>query len=100
MTAWVVRKLAETAAFFKSEVEEERQVDFDTYYATQPTIAVFLFIYFVATMIGCGGQAYHCWQGSRDEAISARPWLARGLRSAPTISPATLARWHCPQPLP
>jgi hypothetical protein len=66
--------------FFKSEVGEERQVDFDTYYATQPTIAVFLFIYFVATMIGCGGQAYHCWQGSRDEAISARPWLARGLR--------------------
>ncbi len=66
--------------FFKSEVGEERQVDFDTYYATQPTIAVFLFIYFVATAIGCGGQAYHCWQGSRDPAISARPWLARGLR--------------------
>ncbi|MFD4641038.1 MAB_1171c family putative transporter [Lentzea sp. NPDC058436] len=66
--------------FFKSEVSEERQVDFDTFYATQPTIAVFLFIYFVATMIGCGGQAYHCWQGSRDEAISARPWLRRGLR--------------------
>ncbi|WP_434439199.1 MAB_1171c family putative transporter [Lentzea sp. E54] len=66
--------------FFKSEVGEERQVDFDTYYATQPTVAVFLFIYFVATGVGCGGQAYHCWQGARDEAISARPWLARGLR--------------------
>lgn len=66
--------------FFKSEVEEERQVDFDTFYATQPTVAVFLFIYLVATGVGCGGQAYHCWQGARDEAISARPWLARGLR--------------------
>ncbi|MDX8031083.1 MAB_1171c family putative transporter [Lentzea sp. BCCO 10_0856] len=66
--------------FFKSEVGEERQVDFDTFYATQPTVAVFLFIYLVATAVGCGGQAYHCWQGSRDEAISARPWLARGLR--------------------
>ncbi|MFI6097035.1 MAB_1171c family putative transporter [Lentzea sp. NPDC051213] len=66
--------------FFKSEVGEERQVDFDTFYATQPTVAVFLFIYLVATMVGCGGQAYHCWQGARDEAISARPWLARGLR--------------------
>jgi hypothetical protein len=66
--------------FFKSEVDEERQVDFDTFYATQPTIAVFLFIYLVATMIGCGGQAYHCWQGSRDAAISARPWLRLGLR--------------------
>ncbi|RDI33122.1 MAB_1171c family putative transporter [Lentzea flaviverrucosa] len=66
--------------FFKSEVDEERQVDFDTYYATQPTIAVFLFIYLVATMVGCGGQAYHCWQGSRDQAISARPWLRLGLR--------------------
>ncbi|GHH46578.1 MAB_1171c family putative transporter [Lentzea cavernae] len=66
--------------FFKSEVGEERQIDFDTYYATQPTIAVFLFIYLVSTMIGCGGQAYHCWQGSRDEAISARPWLRLGLR--------------------
>jgi len=66
--------------FFRSEVGEERQVDFDTFYATQPTIAVFLFIYFLATGIGCGGQAYHCWQGSRDEAIAARPWLALGLR--------------------
>lgn len=66
--------------FFKSEVGEERQIDFDTYYATQPTVAVFLFIYLVATGVGCGGQAYHCWQGARDEAISARPWLARGLR--------------------
>ncbi|MGZ3142675.1 MAB_1171c family putative transporter [Lentzea chajnantorensis] len=66
--------------FFKSEVGDERQVDFDTFYATQPTVAVFLFIYFVATAVGCGGQAYHCWQGARDEAISARPWLARGLR--------------------
>lgn len=66
--------------FSESEVGEERQVDFDTFYATQPTIAVFLFIYLVATMIGCGGQAYHCWQGSCDEAISARPWLRLGLR--------------------
>ncbi|WP_394615820.1 MAB_1171c family putative transporter [Lentzea sp. JNUCC 0626] len=66
--------------FFKSEVDEERQIDFDTHYATQPTIAVFLFIYLVATMVGCGGQAYHCWQGSRDPAISARPWLRLGLR--------------------
>ncbi|SER23532.1 hypothetical protein SAMN05216188_10982 [Lentzea xinjiangensis] len=66
--------------FFKSEVGEERQVDFDTFYATQPTVAVFLFVYLVATGVGCGGQAYHCWQGARDEAISARPWLARGLR--------------------
>lgn len=66
--------------FFKSEVDEERQVDFDTFYATQPTVAVFLFIYLVAAAVGCGGQAYHCWQGARDEAISARPWLARGLR--------------------
>lgn len=66
--------------FFKSEVEEERQVDFDTFYATQPTVAAFLFIYLVSTLVGCGGQAYHCWQGARDEAISARPWLALGLR--------------------
>ncbi len=65
--------------FFRSDVGEERQVDFDTHYATQPTIAVFLFVYLVATAVGCGGQAYHCWQGARDEAISARPWLARGL---------------------
>jgi hypothetical protein len=66
--------------FYKSEVGEERQIDFDTFYATQPTVAVFLFIYLVATLVGCGGQAYHCWQGARDEAISARPWLALGLR--------------------
>lgn len=66
--------------FFKSEVREERQIDFDTYYATQPTVAVFLFIYLVSTVVGCGGQAYHCWQGARDQEISARPWLARGLR--------------------
>jgi hypothetical protein len=66
--------------FFKSEVTEERQIDFDTFYATQPTVGVFLFIYLVATAVGCGGQAYHCWQGARDEAISARPWLALGLR--------------------
>ncbi|MFD9703293.1 MAB_1171c family putative transporter [Lentzea sp. NPDC059081] len=65
--------------FFQSEIGEERQVDFDTYYSSQPTIAVFLFIYLVATAVGCGGQAYHCRQGARDEAISARPWLARGL---------------------
>jgi hypothetical protein len=65
--------------FFSSDIGEERQVDFDTYYAGQPTIAVFLFIYLVATAVGCGGQAYHCRQGARDEAISARPWLARGL---------------------
>jgi hypothetical protein len=69
-----------TVLFFKSRIDEERQTDFDTFYATQPTVAVYLFIYLVATGIGCGGQAYHCWQGSRDEAISARPWLARGLR--------------------
>jgi hypothetical protein len=79
--------------FFKSEVDEERQVDFDTFYATQPTVAVFLFIYFVATAVGCGGQAYHCWQGARDEAISARPWLARGLRwySATGLFPVAFA---------
>ncbi|SDF96641.1 hypothetical protein SAMN05216553_104403 [Lentzea fradiae] len=65
--------------FFSSDITEERQVDFDTYYASQPTIGVLLFIYFAATAAGCGGQSYHCWQGARDGAISARPWLARGL---------------------
>lgn len=71
--------VAMVVLFFGSDISEERQVDFDTYYASQPTIAVFLFIYFAATAIGCGGQSYHCWRGARDEAISARPWLARGL---------------------
>ncbi|KOV84032.1 MAB_1171c family putative transporter [Nocardia sp. NRRL S-836] len=70
---------AMVALFRSSDVGQERQIDFDTYYATQPTVAAFLFIYLVATVVGCGGQAYHCWQGARDQAITARPWLARGL---------------------
>jgi hypothetical protein len=44
--------IAMAVLFASSDVPVERRTDFDTYYADQPTVAAFLLVYLVSTLIG------------------------------------------------
>ncbi|WP_369794505.1 MAB_1171c family putative transporter [Kutzneria sp. 744] len=68
------------ALFAISDVHIERQVDFITYYATQPTIAVFLLVFIVPTLVGNSVLVHQCWQGAKTADRADLPWLRRGLR--------------------
>jgi hypothetical protein len=65
--------------FAVSSVDVERQVDFVTYYATQPTIAAMLLAFWIPGLIGNAALAHQCWSGSRTAQLGGLRWLARGL---------------------
>jgi hypothetical protein len=69
------------AVFFAfSSVPDERLVDFETFYAKQPTVAIFLITYLLATAAGLATLAYYCFSWARSADYADHPWLRRGLR--------------------
>ncbi|MFC0429881.1 MAB_1171c family putative transporter [Kutzneria buriramensis] len=72
--------VAMAVLFAVSDVHAIRQVDFITYYATEPTVAAFLVAFFVASLIADGALVYQCVKGGRMAAEAGLPWLRRGLR--------------------
>jgi hypothetical protein len=76
---YLVAIVAIVVLFAMSEVPVERQVDFMTFYANQPTVAAFLLIFAVATAAGEGFISYGCLKWARSGDYDDRPWLRRGL---------------------
>ena len=72
--------LAMAVLFAVSDVHVVLEVDFITYYATEPTVAVFLTAFFVSTIIADVALVYQCAKGGRMAGEAGLPWLRRGLR--------------------
>ncbi|WP_460370324.1 hypothetical protein, partial [Actinocorallia lasiicapitis] len=65
--------------FALSSVPVERTQDFNTYYATQPTVAAFSLVWLAWVFIGHATLAYWCFTWARLPAYRPVPWLRRGL---------------------
>ncbi|WP_106400356.1 MAB_1171c family putative transporter [Actinocorallia populi] len=71
--------LALSALFFASSTPVERTEDFNTYYAGQPTVAVFSLLWLSWVLTGHAVLAYWCFRWTREPDYAAFPWLRRGL---------------------
>jgi hypothetical protein len=80
IVAYTVAITAIPILFSVSDVSVERITDFETYYATQPTVAALLMIYIMMCGIGAGLITYGCLKWARSDDLADRPWLRRGLR--------------------
>ena len=85
---WILAAYTATIAlmvvlFTVSDVPVERRTDFDTYYADQPTVAAFLLIYLLSTLVGARYLATQLWRWAGPDAppnVADRPNLQRALR--------------------
>lgn len=71
--------LALTALFVASSTPVERTEDFNTYYADQPTVAVFSLLWLSWVLAGHAVLAYWCFRWTKEPDYAAFPWLRRGL---------------------
>lgn len=77
--AYALAITAMIVLFSVSDVAVERQTDFMTYYAGQPTVCAMLLIFVTATAVGEGIISYGCLSWARSDNYADRPWLRRGL---------------------
>ncbi|SDD79922.1 MAB_1171c family putative transporter [Actinokineospora iranica] len=79
---WVLAAIgiALVALFALSDVPVERPVDYESYYARQPVVAVYSGLYLIAYGAAQFGVISLGLNWSRSHHVAGRPWLRRGLR--------------------